>query len=169
MLRRDRQMRAQVNQLADAFLFAVSFWLMAVLRADPQIIEWLDLKAMPPDAFGNVGWLYLVLIPGAPFVLELQGFYNRSILGPRRAILWPLFKGCVLISIGLVLAAYALHLNMPRWVVVWFGCLSFALVSLKEEILSAVYKSKLAQAQYKRRFILVGARTELARLRHELK
>ena len=51
MLRRDRQMRAQVNQLVDAFLFAVSFWLMVVLRADPQIIEWLNLK---PYAAGCV-------------------------------------------------------------------------------------------------------------------
>jgi len=169
MLRRDRQMRAQVNQLVDAFLFAISFWLMMLLRADPQIIEWLDLKNLPADAFENVGWLYFVLIPGAPFVLELQGFYNRPILGPRHAILWPLFKGCVLITAGLVLAVYALHLNMPRWVIVWFGCLSFALVYLKEEILLVVYKSKLAQAQYKRRFILVGASAEIARLRHELK
>jgi len=168
MLQRDRQMRAQVNQLVDAFLFAASFWLMLTLRADPQVIEWLGLKPLPPDAFVNVGWLYFVLIPGAPFVLELQGFYNRPILGPRRAILWPLFKGCALISIGLVLAMYALHLNVPRIVIVWFGCLSFALVYLKEEILCSVYKSKLAQAQYKRRFILVGASNEIARLRHEL-
>ncbi len=162
-------MRAQVNQLVDAILFAVSFWLMVVLRADPQIIEWLNLKTLPPDAFENVGWLYFVLIPGAPFILELQGFYNRPILCPRRAILWPLFKGCALITIGLVFALYALHLNIPRWVIVWFGCLGFALVYLKEEILSSVYKSKLAQAQYKRRFILVGASNEIARMRHDLK
>ena len=168
MLRRDRQMRAQVHQLVDAFLFAVSFWLVGQLRADPQIIEWLNLKPMPPDAFVNVGWLYFVLIPGAPFVLELQGFYNRPLLCPRRAILWPLLKGCVLITIGLVLAVYTLHLNVPRWVVVWFGCFSFAVVYLKEEILSSVYRSKLAQAQYKRRFILVGASNEIARMRHEL-
>ena len=107
-------------------------------------------------------------IPGAPFVLESQGFYNRPLLGPRRAILWPLFKGCVLITLGLVLAVYVLHLNVPRWVIVWFGCLSFALVYLKEEILCLVYKSKLARAQYKRRFILVGASNEIARMRHEL-
>src|SRR5208282_1419560 len=139
MLRRDRQMRAQVNQLVDAILFAVSFWLMMVLRADPQIIEWLNLRPLWPDAFENVGWLYFVLIPGAPFILELQGFYNRPVLGPRRAILWPLFKGCVLITLGLVFALYALGLTMPRWVIVWFGCLSFVLVYLKEEILLAVY------------------------------
>ncbi len=162
-------MRAQVNQLVDAFLFAGSFLLMTILRADPQIIEWLNLKSLPPDAFDNSGWLYFMLIPGAPLALELQGFYNRSILGPRRAILWPLFKGCVLVTVGLVLVVYAAHLNMPRIVIVWFGCLSFALVYLKEEILCAVYKSKFAQAQYKRRFILVGASNEIARMRQELK
>ena len=168
MLRRDRQIRAQVNQLVDAFLFAVSFWLWRFCAPTRRLSQWLNLEPMPPDAFENVGWLYFVLIPGAPFVLESQGFYNRPILCPRRAILWPLFKGCVLITIGLVLAMYALHLNMPRWVMVWFGCLSFALVYLKEEILCSVYKSKLAQAQYKRRFILVGASNEIARLRQRI-
>jgi len=168
MLRRDRQMRTQVHQLVDAFLFAVSFWLVGALRADPRIIEWLNLKILPPDAFENVGWLYFVLIPGAPFVLESQGFYNRPLLCSPRVILWPLFKGCVLITLGLVFAVFALHLNVPRWVVVWFGGLSFALVYLKEEILRSVYKSKLAQAQYKRRFVLVGANNEIARMRQEL-
>jgi exopolysaccharide biosynthesis polyprenyl glycosylphosphotransferase len=168
MLRSDRQMRAQVHQLVDAFLFAFSFWVVVVVRADPQIIEWLNLKYLPPNAFDNVGWLYFLLIPGAPLVLELQGFYNRSILGPRRKILWPLLKGCTLITISLVFAVYALHLNVPRWVVAWFGCLSFSLVYLKEEILRSVYKSKLAQAQYKRRFILAVASDEITRLRLEL-
>jgi len=168
MLRRDRQMRTQVHQLVDAFLFAASFWLVGALRADPRIIEWLNLKVLPPDVFENVGWLYFVLIPGAPFVLESQGFYNRPLLCPPRLILWPLFKGCTVICLGLIIALYALHLNVPRMVILWFGCLSFAVVYLKEEILRSVYKSKLAQAQYKRRFVLVGASNEIARMQREM-
>jgi exopolysaccharide biosynthesis polyprenyl glycosylphosphotransferase len=113
--------------------------------------------------------LYVVLIPGAPFVLESQGFYNRPILCPRRAVLWPLLKSCVLLTVGLVLALYALRLIVPRPVMVWFGGISFGLVYLKEEILRLAFKSKLAQAQYQRRFILVAAGNEITRLRRELK
>ena len=48
---------------------------------------------------------------------------------------------------------------------VWFGCLSFVLVVAKEELLRLALRSRLAQAQYRRRFILVGAQEELARTR----
>jgi exopolysaccharide biosynthesis polyprenyl glycosylphosphotransferase len=168
MLRHDRLMRMQIHQLADACLFAFSFWLACDLRANLQVATWLNLPPMP-GLFEKLVWLYVVIIPGPPFVLEWQGFYTRPIFGPRKQILWPLFKGCVLITIALVLALYASRLTVPRVVIVWFGCISFALVGLKEEILRSIYRSKLAQAQYKRRFILVGTSNEIARLRLELK
>jgi exopolysaccharide biosynthesis polyprenyl glycosylphosphotransferase len=169
MLQRDRQIRTRIHQLVDAGVFAVSLWLAYELRSAPQIIAWLNLVPIPPQsAFEDFVGLYIVLIPAAPLILESQGFYNRAILGPRHAILWPLFKGCFLTTVGLVLALYALHLNVPRWVMIWFGSISFCLVYLKEEILRFAFKSKIAQSQYKRRFILIGAGGETARLRHKL-
>ena len=41
--------------------------------------------------------------------MESQGFYSRPVLCPRRDILWPLFKGCVITTVGLVLVMYAFH------------------------------------------------------------
>jgi exopolysaccharide biosynthesis polyprenyl glycosylphosphotransferase len=43
----------------------------------------------------------------------------------------------------------------------WFSGLGFGLVWAKEELLRLALKSPLAQAQYRRRFVLVGAREEL--------
>ena len=40
---------------------------------------------------------------------------------------------------------------------------------LKEELLRLLFKSKLAQAQYQRRFILAGTEKEITRMRRELK
>ena len=170
MLRRDRQIRTQIHQLADACLFAVSFWLAYLLRADPQIISWLKLEPVPAESsFESLVWLYVLLIPAAPLILESQNFYNRPPLCPRRILLWPLFKGCFLTTIALVLIAYAFHLNVPRWIPVGFGALGFALIYLKEEALRLVFKSKLAQFQFKRRFILVGTQREIIRMRADLK
>jgi len=167
MLKRDRQIRTVIHQLADASLFAIAFWVAYALRANPDIIAWLKLE--PSSPLENFAWLYLVLIPATPLVLESQGFYDHSPLCSRRIILWPLFKGCVLITVGLMLTVYAFHLIVARAIFILFGCIGFCMVFLKEELIRLLLKSKVAQLQYKRRFIMVGTEREIARMRQELK
>jgi FlaA1/EpsC-like NDP-sugar epimerase len=169
MLQRDQQFRTQIHQVADACLFAVSFWMAFALRVNPQIIAWLDLDPIPLDIFDRVLWLYFFLIPTAPLILESQGFYNHPVLCSRRDILWPLFKGCSITTIGLVLVMYVFHIVSPRGVMVFFGSISFSLVYLKEELVRWALHSKFAQLQYKRRFILIATGSEIVRLRRELK
>ena len=168
MLRRDQHIRMQLQQWTDAGLFGLSFYLANLLRLDPSVIGWLHLGVIPPDAFKNVIWLYFALIPTAPLVLESQGFYQRPILGPRQTVLWPLLKGCLLVSLGLVLVVYFFHMLNPRGVPLFFGLISFSLIYLKEEVIRQVMSSKLAQFQYKRRFLLVGMEREITRLRVEI-
>src|ERR1039458_8456463 len=169
MLRRDRQIRTQIHQVADACLFAVSFWIAYALRANPQIIAWLNLDGIPPDIFNTVVWLYVALIPAAPLILESQGFYNHPFLCSRRDILWPLFKGCLIMTIGMVLVMYVLHFVSPRVVMAFFGAISFTLIYLKEELMRLALRSKFGQSQYQRRFLLIGTHAEIVRLRRELK
>ena len=46
MLQRDRQIRTQVLQLADACLFAASFWLAYAVRGNLAFVdEWLEREA----------------------------------------------------------------------------------------------------------------------------
>jgi exopolysaccharide biosynthesis polyprenyl glycosylphosphotransferase len=160
-------MRMQLHQLMDACIFAVSFWLAYEFRASDFFQELFNLPSIAP--FETFFWYYLVLIPVSPLVLEAQGFYDRPLVSPRRHALWALFKGCFLISIGLTLALFFAKLIIARSVPIWFGLFSFTLVYLKEEVLLLTIRSKLAQSQYRRRFILVGTREETARLRAELR
>ena len=166
MLRRHRQIRMQIHQLMDACLFAVSFWFAYLLRSNPEVSAFFRLD--PIGEFEKFVWLYLILIPSAPMILESQGFYNRPVLSPRLSILWPLLKGCVLSTIGLSIVLYFFRLYLPRSIVIWFGGISFLMVFFKEELLRLALKSKLAQSQYRRRFILVGPSDETARMRAEL-
>jgi len=129
MLRRDQHIRMQLQQWTDAGLFGLSFYLANLLRLDPSVIGWLHLGVLPPDAFKNVIWLYFALIPTAPLVLESQGFYQRPGLGPRQTVLWPLLKGCLLVSLGLVLVVYFFHMLNPRGVPLFF-----LLVGMEREI-----------------------------------
>ena len=160
-------MRMQLHQLMDACLFAASFWLAYELRASPWFIEVFNRPIIPP--FETFFWYYLVLIPVSPLVLEAQGFYDRPLIAPRRHTLWALLKGSVFISIGLTLALFFAKLTLARSVPIWFGLISFILVYLKEEIVLFTIKSKVAQSQYRRRFMLVGTKEETARLRAELR
>jgi exopolysaccharide biosynthesis polyprenyl glycosylphosphotransferase len=167
MLRRDRQIRRQIHQLMDACLFAVSFWLAYVLRSDPNIIDIFSLSPIAP--FASFVWVYLILIPASPLILEAQGFYNRPLGCSRSATVWPLFQGCLFTALGLILALFFFRMNIPRGLLVWFGVISFVLVLVKEELLGFAFRSKLGQSQYRRRFILVGTGAETAQMRAELK
>jgi exopolysaccharide biosynthesis polyprenyl glycosylphosphotransferase len=152
----------------DACLFAISFWLAYALRAHPLVIEWLALPSapLPFEAYLRV---YLVLIPAAPLVLEAVGFYDRPILALRWKTVLCLLQGCILIAMGVTLMLFFMQLIMARWTVIWFGVVAFSLVYGKEEIIRALYRSQIAQAQYRKRFILVGIASELASLRAQIR
>jgi len=167
MLRRDRQMRMQIHQLMDACIFAVSFWVAYELRASDAIQEWLNVPPIAP--FEQFFWHYLVLIPVSPLVLEAQGFYDRPLIAPRRNTLLQLFKGCLLISVGLTLALYFSRLTIARFVPIGFGVIAFCLVYIKEELLRYAANTKVARNQNRRRFLLLGSPKETQRMREEIK
>ena len=167
MLRRDRQIRMQIHQLMDACLFAISFWLAYQLRANQSVIDFFGLD--PVASFDSFVWTYLVLIPAAPLVLESQGFYNRSMLCPWRAMVWSLFKSCVIITLGLVVLLVFVRLYLPRSVIIWFGVVAFLLIYVKQQMLRIFFRSGLARSQYVRRFILVGTEEEIENMRSELR
>jgi exopolysaccharide biosynthesis polyprenyl glycosylphosphotransferase len=167
MLRRHQQIRTQIHQIVDACIFAISLLIAYILRSDPAIISWLGPP--PATSFNDFAKLFFVLLPGAPLILEWQGFYNRPPLAPRSAVLWPLFKGCVLATIGLILVAYIfLHWQVARAMMIAFGCISFCAMFLKEELFRLFLKGKAALQQYHRRFIIAAAGKEIAAMRHEI-
>ena len=169
MLQRDRHIRTQMQQMGDAGIFALSFWLAYALRGTPWFVGWFGLEPITPDAFDKVAWLYFALVPAAPLVLESQGFYNRPSVGSRMAMLWPLLKGCFIVTIGLILLVFMVRQIVPRGVLIYFGCISFLAVWTKEELVRLALRSRLAREQYKRRVILAGTLGEIARLRQMLK
>ncbi|HEY4416742.1 MAG TPA: sugar transferase [Verrucomicrobiae bacterium] len=171
MLQRDHRFRTQLHQLTDACVFAVAFWLAFALRGNPLFSQLIGMDAVKVGEanFDKILWLYLVIFPAAPLILESQGFYNRTILDSRPAMFWPLLKSCFIVTMGLILIVYVFKLTVPRGVMTLFGVLAYALVWAKEEALRLALKSKLAKAQYKRRIVLAGTPWEVNRLRRMLK
>jgi exopolysaccharide biosynthesis polyprenyl glycosylphosphotransferase len=169
MLRRDRLIRMQVHQVLDACLIGVSFWLAFVLTMNPDVTDLLGQTPLNPQEYSTYVWLYLVLLPAAPMILEGQGFYNRPMLCNRPVSAWILLKSCLLMTLGLVMAMYLLRIDLPRRAIVWFGLISFGLMSVKEELLLQFFRSRLALSQYRRRFILAATGEEMDRLRARMK
>ncbi|MEI7807434.1 MAG: sugar transferase [Verrucomicrobiota bacterium] len=170
MLQRDRQIRTQIQQLADASLFAASFWLAYVLRSNGWLTDFLGLDAIEPGAFSRVVWLYFALVPAAPLVLESQGFYSRPVVSSRTTVFWPLLKSCFVVTIGVVLLLFIFKEaeRTPRGVLIFFSAISFGLVWLKEELLQLALRSRMAKAQYKRCIIIAGCPSEITRFRRDL-
>src|SRR5215472_2057834 len=167
MLRRDRLIRMQIHQLMDACLFALAFWLAYLVRSNPGVIETFRLDDVSP--FEAYVWLYLILIPAAPLILEAQGFYNRPVFCSRRTTAWLLFKGCLFTTLALILTLFLFHSGIARLVTVLFGGISFMLLFAKEEILRRAFRSELARDQYRRRFLLLGSQEETEGMRQELR
>jgi exopolysaccharide biosynthesis polyprenyl glycosylphosphotransferase len=168
MLRRDRQIRTQVLQLRDAALFAVGLWLAHLLRtAVTGEYRWTVFE--PIAGFDRFLWLYLIIIPGVPLVLESQGFYQRPLYASRRETFWVLARGCVISVVGVILVMFLRREDLARSVIIMFGAISFVLVMLVEEFLRVVYRSRFGQAQMRKRVILVGAPEDTRRMIQDVK
>jgi exopolysaccharide biosynthesis polyprenyl glycosylphosphotransferase len=156
----------QIHQLMDACLFAAGFWLASAVRANPNVIGWLRLDPAPPDE--GLFWIFLFLVPAAPMILEWQGFYNRPLISPRRAVVLPLLRASAVTTGLLILSLSLLHITFARVVVGLFPAIAFALVLLKEEVLRALYRSRLGVARLRPRFLLAGTPEETEKMRRQL-
>ncbi len=169
MLGRDRVIRMQIHEIVDACLVALSFWLAFELRNSRAIASLFDLQHVDTP-FEPYVWLYLILIPAAPLILEAQGFYSRPVRSSRRATLWILFKSCLIMSLGITLALFfARQGTTARLIPIWFGGIAFAFLLFKDELVRFVTRSKLTEGKYRRRFLLVGTRDETTRMKFDLK
>ncbi|MBI4662369.1 MAG: sugar transferase [Verrucomicrobia bacterium] len=168
MLRRQRQVRTQFQKLVDACLFAVSYWLAHLIRFHNPTLAVFGGPGQISD-FPDYVWLLLIVMPVTPFLLELQGFYNRPLIPSRRRTAWQLFRGCALaVTILISVIFLTKEVTLARSVVILFGFISFCLILAKEELVRLEMETKAGQAQFKKRFILVGTSEDTARMKTQL-
>ncbi len=166
MLRRDRQRWTTVYQLKDAALFMLALWLAHLLRTNLPL-DFLERRGI--GSFGPYAWLSMIIIPGAPLILELQGFYKRPMFCRRRTTAWLLAKSCFFVTLGVIVVMFFLNIKeLSRLVIIFFGGISFLLVYVTEELLQLGYRSRFGQLQIKRRVMLVGAKDDTERMRADL-
>jgi exopolysaccharide biosynthesis polyprenyl glycosylphosphotransferase len=175
MLRHQRRIRTQVQKLLDGSLFALSLWAAYHIRADllshPLLFPWISVfgGTKEIETFDEWVWLFLIIIPIAPILLESQGFYNRPLIAGRRTTAWQLLRASFLALMVLISLLFLFKENPSRSVVFLFGPISVFVVFLKEEMFRQWLQSRLGQAQLSRRLILVGSNEDCDRLTGDLR
>src|SRR6185503_13351735 len=124
----------QFNQLKDTGLFGVALWLAHWVRSEWDLdlfgigkyfydtVHWEVFNPNHPiEPFSAFQWLYVILIPAVPLVLESQGFYDRPLMVRRRETAWRLLKGTVLTTMGVIICTFFYKTLLARGVILLFG------------------------------------------------
>ncbi len=162
---RRREFIIQVNQIGDALLIAVVFRLAHALREQLAYlfpfpyaflgqIHQFDIIA----PFRYYKWLYLVILPFYPFLLDLNGFYSRAHTLARRNTIWILLKSCAICTLAVMAAMYFFKLAMlSRGVVVIFALFSVVALFAKDRLFQAHMRNRALRGKDLTEVILVGS------------
>src|SRR5215831_5269231 len=101
MLRRQKQIRVQFQRILDGSLFALALALAWFIRQNYLKISWFG-GAPDIENFGDFVWLGWTVALTGWLVLDIQGFYNRSLLCRRRTTAWQLVKASVIASLFMI-------------------------------------------------------------------
>ncbi len=168
MLRRQRQIRMQFQQLMDAGLFVIAYWVAHLARF--QFPNDLIPGLAPIEPFTRYFWLLMIIVPIGPMVLEGQGFYSHGPVSLNHRRIWQAAKACALTSVAVILVLFIFKTHyVARSVPILFGGGSFALLVLRLWLMERWGNTELGRGQYRRRVILVGTEADAARVIDDLK
>jgi exopolysaccharide biosynthesis polyprenyl glycosylphosphotransferase len=168
MLHRQRHFYTQVRKLMDAGLFSLAFWLAHLLRSHYWKFEIFGgTRDIQP--FDQYVWIFLVVFPLGPFLLEWQGYYTRSVLASRRVASWQVLYASLIASFVVISVMFLMRTTPSRSLPFFFGGISFFLIMGKDQLVRLWFQSRWGQVQLNRRFVLVGAASDNQHLRAELK
>jgi exopolysaccharide biosynthesis polyprenyl glycosylphosphotransferase len=160
MLARKQEINLQLNELADAAILGVTFWIAHQLRYYGIVSLDSSPAILPFDAFL---WMLAVIIPFGPFLLELQGYYHyplektvwKSLGQIARASLWLLALTAI--------SAFLFRLEIPsRSVPMIFAVIAPAALILKERLAIALTTRKLKRGLVAERILFAGESAKIA-------
>ncbi len=168
MLRQQRDLQTRVQMVVDAGLFGLSFYLAHALRERLPFEIFGGTREIFP--FSHYLWLYVFILPLGPLVLRWNGFYQRPWLPERWQTARSLLRGCVMLVLGLVVLLWLAReaQDIARSVILYFGGISFLMISGKEELLLRWRRSRLGREHQRRRLLLVGTPEETRQVRQDL-
>ncbi len=153
MLRRRRELHIQSLQVLDAFLVSACLWIAHFLRV--QVVPLLPGGERLPaiSAFEEFAWMWLIVMPLTPLLLESAGFYRFTWL-PRTGAAIRAMLGLLL---ALALALTFLRIHLSRGVLVIMTLLSIAALMLRDRLVKAWHLRAAANADNAESLIIAAA------------
>lgn len=152
---KQRELAVQFNQITDSLVIAVMYWLAHTLR--------IELAYRYPDLFSIIApfrsykWLYLIILPLGPLLLDLNGYYNRTVTTRRPQTLWMLFKSVAICVLLVIAVMYFMNLvALSRGVVIFFGALTVVALFIKDVFFQMYLRSSAVQKELATSCLLVG-------------
>ena len=162
MLARRQEINTQLQVLIDGFLLAVSLWVAWVLRYYSTF--WFNLQDTV-DPFHNYHWLFIVIMPFGPILLDLQGFYQS----PLNKTKWRSIVQIVRAMIGLsiIVSGCVIFLRLPlinRTVPLLFILIGTVVLLVKERLIAARLRRRAVRGVQREPVLLAGLPQDLAAL-----
>jgi exopolysaccharide biosynthesis polyprenyl glycosylphosphotransferase len=155
MASKQREFAAQISQLTDALLVALVYWLAHALRAE-LAFRWPEYFSIIAP-FRYYKWLYLVILPVLPLLLDVNGYYARPLTMGRGATLWILSKSVTVCALLAIAVIYFFNLAaLSRGMILLFAGLSVVALFLKDEIVRAYRRTAARQPELATACLLVG-------------
>ena len=160
-----REFITQVNQISDALLIALVFWMAHSAREQLAFLfpfryqvyhATFEFGVIAP--FRYYKWLYLIILPFYPFLLDINGFYSRAHGLRRRNTFWILLKSCAICVLAVMAAMYFFRLSMlSRAVVMIFAAFSVVALFVKDRLFQAHMHRRARKGKDVTEIILVGS------------
>jgi exopolysaccharide biosynthesis polyprenyl glycosylphosphotransferase len=164
MLRRRRQLFTKVSKIVDAALFGLAFWVTHALRS----LDVFDRGELIQD-FSSYAWLLLVVVPLSTPILELQGYYLRSVLGSRRQSVWILARTAAWVSLAAIAVLFFRKTEGARLIFALYIPVAVLLMWAKDEVLRAWSVHRHGREIARRRVLIVGGASDALRLEKALR
>jgi exopolysaccharide biosynthesis polyprenyl glycosylphosphotransferase len=160
-----REFITQANQIGDALLIALVFWMAHAVREQLAFVfpfkyqvfgTTIEFGVIAP--FRYYKWLYLIVLPLYPFLLDINGFYSRARGLLRRNTFWILCKSCAVCVLAIMAAMYFFRLSMlSRWVVAFFALFSIVALFVKDQLFQSHMRRRARKGKDVTEIILVGS------------
>lgn len=162
MIPHRHEINQQLLKATDAILLGAAFWLSHFLRYNNMII--LDgLVEIGP--FPEFLWMLAVIVPFAPFLLDLQGFYTHPNERTTSRSMQQIAAAGVWLFVLIGAAVIFLRLQVPsRSVLIIFAVLGPALLLVRERIQVALYRRSLKSGAIGERIIVAGEPASMEKL-----
>ena len=154
MLRRKQEINQQLQQVLDAFLLVFAFWGSYALRVVST--SWFSLDYQIPP-FHQFQWMILIIMPGGPILLELQGYYSHPLHKQMLRTLGQIGRALIGLALLVGVCVMFLRVDLPsRSVLLLFVAIGAGFLLLKDQCLLVHARRRAARGLLREPVLLAG-------------